>query len=88
MRRNPPSYRLFERSAALEKVLELMQSPIADIVSVIQVAGVTSEANSVVLSDAKCGLSTAQTLHSTLRRVKPERVGGKRTQLSFSRPER
>ena len=77
MRRNPPSYRLFERSTALEKFLVLMESPIADNVSVPQFAGVTMEAHSwLVLSDAKCGLSTAQTLHSTLRRVKPVRVGG------------
>ena len=40
MRRNPPGYRLFKRSE-LEKFLEFMESPIADIVSVIQVAGVT-----------------------------------------------
>ncbi len=80
MRRNPPSYRLFECNE-LEKFLVLMESPIADNVSVAQLAGVTSEANSVVLSDAKCGLSTVQTLHSTLRHVKP--VAGWRLRLQL-----
>ena len=75
MRRNPPSYRLFKRNE-LEKFLVLMESPITDNVFVPQLAGVTTEAHSwLVLSDAKCGLSTAQTLHSTLQRVKPVRVG-------------
>lgn len=45
MRRNPPGYRLFKRTA-LEKFLVLMESPIADNVSVPQVAGVTLEAHS------------------------------------------
>ena len=69
MGRNPTGYRLFKRNE-LEKFL-VLRGPIADNVSVPQLAGVTMEAHScLVLSDAKCGLSTAQTLHSTLRRVK------------------
>ncbi len=75
MGRNPTGYRLFKRNE-LEKFLVLLESPIADNVSVPQLAGVTMEAHSwLVLSDAKFGLSTAQTLHSTLRRVKPVRAG-------------
>ena len=74
MGRNPTGYRLFKRNA-LEKFLVLMESPIADNVSVPQLAGVTMEAHSwLVLSDATCGLSTAQTLRSKHPRVKPVRV--------------
>jgi len=84
MGRNPTGYRLFKRNE-LEKFLVLMESPIADNVSVPQLAGVTMEAHSwLVLSDAKCGLSNAQTLHSTLRRAKTVRVGGGETRLILS----
>lgn len=44
MRRDPPGYRLFKRSE-LEKVLELMESHAADIVSVPPVVVVTMEAS-------------------------------------------
>jgi hypothetical protein len=44
MGRNPTGYRLFKRNA-LEKFLHLIKKPIADIVSVPPVAGVTMEAS-------------------------------------------